>query len=257
MSTQKRPYLLASSRWKEIKATEFQLAILPWGATEAHNYHLPYSTDVVQCSYIAEQAAELIWREGYRPIVLPCVPFGVQCSQLGVKFNLNMRPSTQFCVLKDLVESLEHQGLRKLVLLNGHGGNHFVQMLRELYLDSRMRIFTVSWYDCVDARKFFEEPGEHGGEMETSLMMHIAPELVLPLSEAGVGGARNLKVASLRQGWAWAQRGWLGEVTQDTGIGNPAKADPKKGEAFLREVISKISVLLKEVADLDPSNQYE
>jgi creatinine amidohydrolase len=66
-----------------------------------------------------------------------------------------------------------------------------------------------------------------------------------------------LKVPSLRGGWAWSQRGWLGEVTQDTGVGNPAKADAKKGEAFLAEVIAKISVLLKEIADLDLKNPYE
>ncbi len=254
---QDKPHILSSTHWKSVKDTEYQVAILPWGATEAHNYHLPYSTDVVQCAYIADKSAERIWRQGYRPIVLPCVPFGVQSAQLGVKFNLNMRPSTQFSVLRDIVESLEHQGLKKLVILNGHGGNHFVQMLRELYLDTKMRLFTLSWFDCVDPHKFFDEPGEHGGEMETSLMMHIAPELLLPLSEAGSGRAKRLKIPSLRLGWAWTQRGWLGEVTEDAGVGNPAKADRKKGEAFLAEVIEKISVLLKEIADADLNNLYE
>ena len=254
---QPKPYVLSSNHWKTVKATDYQVVILPWGATEAHNYHLPYSTDNVQCSYIAEKAAEQIWREGYRPIVLPCVPFGVQSAQLGVKFNINMRPSTQFLVLKDIVESLQAQGLTKLVILNGHGGNHFVQMLRELYLDSPLRLFTLTWYEVVDANKFFDEPGDHGGEMETSVMMQIAPELVLPLSEAGSGRAKRVKVPSLRGGWAWTQRGWLGEVTEDTGAGNPAKADAKKGEAFLAEVIAKFSVLLKEIADADLKNLYE
>lgn len=50
----RRPYILAETNWKEIKAQPFQLAILPWGATEAHNYHLPYGTDNYEATYIAE-----------------------------------------------------------------------------------------------------------------------------------------------------------------------------------------------------------
>lgn len=254
---QSKAHILSSTHWKTVKDADHQVAILPWGATEAHNYHLPYSTDNVQCAYIAEKSAERIASQGYRPMVLPCVPFGVQSAQRGVKFNLNMRPSTQFLVLKDIVESLDHQGVKKLVILNGHGGNDFIHMLRELYTDTGVRLFAVSWYDCADPRRFFDEPGDHGGEMETSVMMHIAPELVLPLAEAGSGKARKLKIPSLRDGWAWTQRGWLGEVTEDTGVGNPAKASAKKGEAFLEEVIGKISALLKEIADADLTDLYE
>ena len=51
-----RPYILAETTWKTVKATDYEVAVLPWGATEAHNYHLPYSTDVVQCDEIAAEA---------------------------------------------------------------------------------------------------------------------------------------------------------------------------------------------------------
>ena len=54
-----RPYILAETTWKEVESTDYEVVVLPWGATEAHNYHLPYITDVVQCDRIAAEAARL------------------------------------------------------------------------------------------------------------------------------------------------------------------------------------------------------
>jgi creatinine amidohydrolase len=62
-----RPYILADTNWKHLKDEDFELAILPWGATEAHNYHLPYSTDVIEGTAIAEEAGRIAWSQ-YRAI---------------------------------------------------------------------------------------------------------------------------------------------------------------------------------------------
>src|SRR5688572_4250959 len=72
-----RPYVLAETNWKAVKDTPFEVAILPWGATEPHNYHLPYSTDNYETASIAERAAEIAWNQGARVVVLPTIPFGV------------------------------------------------------------------------------------------------------------------------------------------------------------------------------------
>src|SRR5262245_20781387 len=80
-----RPWILAESTWKTVDATPYVVAILPWGATEAHNYHLPYTTDTIQCDHIAARAAEHAWNAGARVIVLPTVPFGVQTTQIDIK----------------------------------------------------------------------------------------------------------------------------------------------------------------------------
>ena len=249
--------ILSRTNWKNVSETNYQLAMLPWGATEAHNYHLPYSTDNIQCTYIAEEVAKRLWKEDCKTIVLPCVPFGVQTAQMDVKFNINMKPSTQFAVLKDIVESLENQGLKKLVIINGHGANSFVHMIRELYSMSKVRIFTLNWYDSIDSKEFFEEPGDHAGELETSVMLHIAPDLVLPLKEAGNGKAKKIKVKALKEGWIWTQRGWLNQVTSDTGVGNPKKSNPEKGRDYINKVIDKVSIALKEVAQVDLNDLYE
>jgi creatinine amidohydrolase len=247
-----RPYILAETPWKTVRSTEYGVAVLPWGATEAHNYHLPYATDVMECDAVAAEAARLAWAAGARVIVLPTVPFGVNTGQLDIEFCLNMNPSTQAALLRDLVSALEGQGIRKLVVLNGHGGNDFRQMIRELQPATSVFLCTLNWYACVDPASFFDEPGDHAGELETSVMQHIAPDLVLPLSEAGDGAQKRPNIAALRERWVWAPRPWT-RVSADTGTGNPAMATPERGAAFLDAVCAKISDFLVELdaADLD------
>ncbi|HMI64891.1 MAG TPA: creatininase family protein, partial [Cyclobacteriaceae bacterium] len=129
-----RPYILAENNWKTVKETAYQVAILPWGATEAHNYHLPYGTDVLEAESVAAEAARLAWEQGAKVIVLPVIPFGVNTGQFDVKLDMNMNPSTQLAVLRDVVEVLDRFGIHKLIILNSHGGNDFKTMIRELGL---------------------------------------------------------------------------------------------------------------------------
>ena len=140
-----RPYVLAETTWKTVRATDYAVAVLPWGATEAHNYHLPYATDNIESTYIAVESARIAWEAGARVIVLPTVPFGVNTGQLDIKFDINMNPSTQMAVLRDVADSLVRQGIPKLVVLNGHGGNDFRQMIRELLPKKPLFICNVDW----------------------------------------------------------------------------------------------------------------
>lgn len=250
------PWLLSEVTWKTARATDYEVAVLPWGATEAHNFHLPYGTDNHECAYVAREAGRRAWEAGARVIVLPEIPFGVNTGQLDIRLCINMNPSTQSAVLSDVANSLEAQGIRKLVVLNGHGGNDFRQMIRELQPASGVFISTINWWSCVDPKPYFDEPGDHGGELETSAMLHIRPDLVLPLSEAGEGKARTFKVRAFREGWAWAPREWT-RVTEDTGVGNPAAAAAEKGFRFLDAVTGKIAGFLVELAAADLGDMYE
>lgn len=252
-----RPYILQETNWKTVKNTDYQVAILPWGATEAHNYHLPYGTDNIQNEFIAAEAAKLAWDRGANIAVLPNIPFGVNCQQLDIKLTINLNPSTQHFILNDIVSALDGQGIKKLVILNGHGGNEFKQMIRELSATyPEMFICQIHWFR-VDPYwdKYFEDTGDHAGEMETSIMMKIAPDWVLPLEEAGDGKSKKLKFKGREEGWLWAPRQWT-KVTNDTGIGNPAKSAIEKGEAYLNKVIAKISGFLVELAETDIDDVY-
>src|SRR5258708_23886785 len=90
-----RPYILDELTWKTVRDTRYDVAVLPWGATEAHNYHLPYTTDNIQAEAVAALAAERAWQRGAKVVVLPGVPFGVNTGPLAIPLCINMNPSTQ------------------------------------------------------------------------------------------------------------------------------------------------------------------
>ncbi|NBC27420.1 MAG: creatininase family protein [Bacteroidetes bacterium] len=252
-----KPYLLAENNWKNIKEMNVELAVLPWGATEAHNYHMPYATDNYQVDAIAEMSAKIAWESGKKVIVFPTVPFGVNTGQPDIKLDLNLNPSTQLHILRDIITVLDRQEIKKLLVLNGHGGNNFKPLLRELGLEfPDMFLSLCNWFQVGDKSKIFEEKGDHADEMETSVMLYLREDLIRPLEEAGDGAEKPSVIKGIREGWAWAERQWS-QVTADTGIGNPKKATKEKGEAFLKEVTEKIGGLMIDLAEVDTDHLYE
>ena len=252
-----RPYILADTNWKTVRQTTYDVAILPWGATEAHNHHLPYSTDVAECDHIAAEAARKAWEADANIIVLPTIPFGVNTGQLDIKLDMNLYPSTQAAILGDIVDAVSRTEIRKLLILNGHGGNDFRQMIREIgAAHPQMFLCEMHWFRIMNLAEYFEMPADHAGEMETSLMMHLCPELVLPLEEAGDGAERRFNIEGLREKWVWAERKWS-QVTESTGVGDPSLATPDKGSRYFDDVTTKIAAFLKELADVDLDDLYE
>ena len=248
---------LSESNWKNVKDVNFDLAVLPWGATEAHNYHLPYSTDNIEAEKIAAESARITFQHGVKTIVLPTVPFGVNTGQSDIKLDINIYPSTQLAILNDIVETLNRQGIRKLVVLNSHGGNDFRPLIREIGAKfPEMFICLCNWYQWHGKDSFFERKGDHADEMETSLLMYLTPHLVLPLDEAGYGKCKKNKIKAIQQGWCWSERRWS-QVTDDTGIGNPKAATCEKGETFFKAITEEIADMFVELAKSDVNNLYE
>lgn len=252
-----RPYILAETNWKALKGAEFELAVLPWGATEAHNYHLPYSTDTIEADYIAAESAKLAWEQGAKVIVLPTIPFGVNTGQADIFLDINLNPSTQFAILNDIIEVLNRQGIHKLLILNSHGGNDFKPIVRELGLKySEMFICVSNWYNSPDKNLYFETPGDHAGEMETSLLLYLKPQFVLPGEQWGTGKEKKNKITAFSEGWVWAERKWS-KISEDTGVGNPVLATKEKGEKYYRAVTEKMASLFYEISKADIENLYE
>ncbi len=252
-----RPFIIEESHWKAIKDINFSIVVLPWGATEAHNYHLPYGTDIIQSKYIAAESAAYAWKKGVKVAVLPAIPFGVNTGQLDINMVINMNPSTQYKILYDVIFSLKNYSAKKFVIVNSHGGNDFKQLLRELQLEfPDMLLSQLNWYKALDLNKYFDEPGDHAGEMETCVMMKIAPELVLPVETAGDGRENKFKINGFKQGWAWSQRQWT-KITKDTGVGDPRRATLEKGEKFLNDLIPVLGNFFVDLDKADINNLFE
>ena len=252
-----RPYILAESNWKALQKAQFELAVLPWGATEAHNFHLPYATDVIEADHLAAEAARIAWEKGARPIVLPTVPFGVNTGQADIYLDINLNPTTQLAILDDIAATLLRQGITKLLVFNSHGGNNFKPLLRELGLRyTGLFICFTNWFQALDKAAFFREGGDHADELETSLLLYLRPDLVLPREDWGSGRDKKFRIGAFSEGWAWAERQWS-KVTEDTGIGNPAYATAEKGEAYFKEVTEKIGGFLYDLCKADANDLYE
>ncbi|GMQ30977.1 creatininase family protein [Algoriphagus confluentis] len=251
-----RPYLLKEANWKDLQHVRYEMAVLPWGATEAHNFHMPYGTDVYEADAIGAESGRKAWEQGAKVVILPTIPFGVNTGQADIYLDMNIFPSTQLIILKDILETLNRQEINKFLILNSHGGNNFQPMLRELGLQfPEMMLFTCNWFQALDKSQYFEESGDHADEMETALIQYLHPELVLPLNEAGDGAEKKSVIRGVREKWAWSERKWS-QVTADTGIGNPKKATPEKGKRYFDDVTDKVADLILDICSARPGELY-
>ena len=252
-----RNHLLAETNWKTMQSKKIDLVVLPWGATEAHNYHLPYGTDVFEAEEIAAAAAQIATSKGANVMVLPAIPFGVNTGQSDIKLDINLNPTTQLAIIADVLETLNRQGIKKLLIVNSHGGNDFKWMLRELGLKfPEMFLSTCNWFQALNKKEFFELDGDHADEMETSIMLYLKPELVLPLDEAGNGEEKKLKIKEFGEGWAWTERRWS-KITADTGVGNPKLATAEKGKKYFKAITEKVAKLMTEISNANLTDLYE
>lgn len=194
-----RPWKLSEVNYAYIKEHTYEVAVLPCGATEPHNLHLPYGTDMYEGETVGEKICEAAHAQGAKVVLLPTIPYGTETNQMAFPLAMNINPSTLFAVITDLVMSLEHHGIRKIVLLNSHGGNDLKPMLRELYGKTTSHLFLCSWYKALSDvhTELFTHRDDHAGELETSFGLAYFPELV-GRNEDGTLIADDGKVASSR-----------------------------------------------------------
>ncbi|MAT69576.1 MAG: amidase [Planctomycetaceae bacterium] len=243
-----RAHLLLEANHRQLQSAPPAVAVLPWGATEAHNYHLPYGTDVYEATGIAAAAAEQAAATGARVVVLPTIPFGNDEQQLDQVATISIRTATAAAILADVVRSLTQQGIDRLVILNAHGGNQFQPLVRDLQNQFPVLIVVINFYQLRPELKerLFERPGDHADELETSLMLHLHPELV-QLQQAGLGERVPFALPSLSQPGVWTPRPWS-KSHPDTGSGDPSLATAEKGKEFFKGVVGAVAEILSELA---------
>ena len=236
------------ANYKQLLEDKPNVAVLPWGATEAHNYHMPHGTDVYEAQLLAELAAGEAVKQGAKPIVLPVVPYGNDGQQLDQVATISITTATALAILTDVVHSLQKQAIDKLVILNAHGGNEFKPLVRDLQAKTGMLIVVVNfWQLALDVQnKVLDDPGDHAGELETAMLLHLTPDLV-KLDQAGPGSMNEFKLKTLRQPGVWTPRPWS-SCHPDTGAGDPRKANAEKGKQCVEAITAKIAELLVEVS---------
>src|SRR5438132_6869087 len=253
-----REWRLAEQNHAFIRAQRWEVAVLPFGATEPHNLHMPYGTDNYEVEAIADRCCEKAYQAGARVALLPTIPYGVNTNHLKVPGALtcSVTPSTLLHLLTDLVDSLERQGLRKLVLLNGHGGNELKPLMRELHHRTKVFLCLCDWFRMAQDRysSLFESPGEHADEVETSLGLAFFPDL-MRMELADDGAAKPTKIDAINRGWVSMTRPWH-LVSKNTGIGNPAAGTAEKGRRLMDILVERLGQFLIDLAKTPMSETF-
>jgi creatinine amidohydrolase len=243
-----KPWKLQELTQKVIREQKYQLAILPIGSTEAHGMHVPYGSDAFHSAAIADRICERAWEKNAHAALLPTVPYGVQGNTLGFPMTINVRQATLDAIVMDIVHSLEFQGIHKLMIINGHGGNDFKPLLRDVYGKTKVFVCLVDWWKVGSdkAKELFEKGGEHADEMETSVGMALFGDLV-HLADAGDGSTNRSRFEAIDRGWVSIARPWH-LVTKDSTHGDPRKASKQKGEAYIEIVVERLTQFVIDLA---------
>lgn len=246
-------YDIYTAKWGDIKKEKnYHIALLPWGATEPHNGHLPYCTDVILSRAIACDTAEKLHADGINAVVLPGIPLGSQNpGQTALPFCIHTTQETQKAVLRDIIDSLIRTGIKRLMIINGHGGNSFKGMIRDFAVSHPgFMVLDSEWYSFIPRKGYFEAAvDDHAGEQETSVMMHYHPELV-KMEYAGEGASKPFAVSGLNEKVAWLPRDWS-RISNDTGVGDPRAATAEKGKAYAEAVVDKYVRLIHDICTSD------
>ena len=248
-------YKIENITQHDIMDEKVEVAVIPIGATEPHNYHLPYGTDFFHVDYVASTACEKAFEKGGKVLKLPVIPYGVDANMLGFPFAINVYQKTLNLLLKDIIDSLIVNNVKKIVIMNGHGGNDFKPFLRDL-MPTDIFVSYIDWWKVAndEYKNIFEFPDDHSGEMETSVMLHLKPELV-KMELATDGKFRKSQFEAINKGWVTIARDWK-KLTDSSGVGYPMKANAEKGKKFLDITIERISKFLLELSNAEIKEKF-
>lgn len=257
---------LPRRQWVDMTTTEFArlppetIAVLPVAAVEQHGPHLPVYVDACLNAGIVERAAAML-PEDLPVTFLPMQPVGKSNEHLAFPGTLSLSMDTIVGLWTDIAESVARAGVRKLVILNSHGGQPQVAQIvaREMRVRRRMLVVCANSFDLGMPEGAFSveelRHGIHGGAYETSMMLALRPDLVqmekaedfVPLS---VLMARDFRFLSPE---GTAQFGWQTQDLHASGAcGNALEADEAHGRDCLAMQAEALVALLGEVHRFRP-----
>lgn len=152
-----------------------------------------------------------------------------------------------------MIESLSDSGIRKILLLNSHGGNDLKPLLREWSGKTPAQLFLCNWYQTLkdEYHQIFERPDDHAGEMETSIALAYFPELVARNEDGSLradeGRTAPTRFHAVNQGWVSISRPWH-LLTTNAGSGNPHAATAEKGRRLMHALVERLATFLVELS---------
>lgn len=239
---------LFSTNLHRTRDRHYEVAVLPVGATEPHNFHLPHGIDVIQADAVAKRCCRQAWEKCQAIMALPPLPYGVDCNLMAFPYAIHVSQAVLDAMIGEIIASLAQHEIRKIVIVNGHGGNEFKPLVRQIQSDLDVHVFLCNWWQVgLDRYKeIFDEPDNHAGEMETSAAMTLCPDLV-EFENAASGQTPPTRFEAVNNGWIYTSRDF-GKMNDHCAVGNPAKSSAEKGRVYLDLVCGRLTEFLIQLA---------
>lgn len=249
--------LLSSKQFNEV-VTERSILVQPLGAIEQHGDHLPLATDLIIAEAIAKEAVFRTVNAGIDVWILPSIAYSKSNEHAWSAGTMWLSAATMQSVVSDLGRSVAASRCRKLVFFNGHGGNSslIAMMNRELRLAHGLLTFlthpTLPADQGGDSRPGELGMGIHAGHDETSLMLHLRPDLV-HMEHARRAIPEHLAENKHLKFGSRVQFGWLSNDFDESGvIGDPEGANREHGESTFRTAVESFVEVLEEIDRYEP-----
>ncbi len=236
-----------------------RIAVLPLGATEQHGPHLPLETDSIIASGICKRLGAAN-NDEHELVFLPVEEIGYSPEHMDYNGSKSLSWDEAVNRWISIGERLAKDGIRKLVLLNAHGGNSPLMIIVATELRCRFNMLCVytSWLRFGEPEGLFEDGerqfGIHGGDIETSVMLVFAPEKVnmhkadsFSSLQQGLVAANRFLHAYGRHGFGWKMQ----DLNPQGVTGNAGLASAEKGEALIAHSVRGLKKLIDEVARFD------
>ena len=233
-----------------------EVAILTTAAIEPHNRHLPEGQDYLHATHVSRSVAERAHAAGASVIWLPALPFGVDSNLRDFPIAVHVSQRTLDAMLEEIITSLAWYGIRKVLIVNGHGGNDFTPFVRDLQTRVDTHVFSCDWWKVGSDRydEIFSHPEDHAGEMETSVALALFPHLV-EMERAGDGIAAPFRFEALERGWVRTSRRFS-RLNDHCAVGIPDGSSAEKGRAYLDLVIERLTEFVVELAGAEIDDRF-
>jgi len=254
-----KPFLLAKLTWQEAKALyeETDIAIIPVGSQEQHGPALPLDNDAFQAQEFAYLVADRLWPM-VKTIVTPLVSYGVSPHHMPFTGTITLRHETFIDVIVDIGKSLAKHGIKKIVVMNSHGGNTAALSiaLRKLHDEDSLFCVGIEWWKIAGdlVQKTFEPPHFHADEMETSVAWALGQRVIdkKRVDEPGREPVPGFSKATMFPSQPHIMPVWDTTDFTDSGtIGYATRASPEKGQIIVDAAIERIVAFIEKVASMD------
>lgn len=225
------------------------VVLFPVGSTEQHGKHMAIDNDAFTALEISKRVAE---KTGV--LVAPVMPFGYSIHHMKFAGSITLKFETLVAVYKEVCESLIHHGFKKIVIMNGHGGNINAvnQALREVRSEQGVIVYNVMVFPMEDGfgsdslKVCKQESGGHACEMETSVGLALGQRIIIGNAEKWTppklmtefDKKYSTKVATARD---------FHEITEIGSLGDPTIASIEKGEEMVNAVVREISEFVEDL----------